>query len=42
MREEGFVGQFSQKLACIHFTSLSPASHAMLCQIDTVRLEKDK
>lgn len=42
IRDEGYVGQFSQKLACTNFTSLSPASHAMLCQIDTVRLEKDK
>jgi len=42
MRDEGFVGQFGQKLACTHFTSVSPASHAMLCQTDTVRLEKDK
>jgi len=42
MRDEGFTGQFSQRLTCTHFTSLSPASHAMLCQINTIRLAKDK
>jgi len=42
MRDRGFAGQFSQRLTCTHFTSLSPASHAMLCQINTVRLEKGK
>ncbi|MHC4561060.1 MAG: carbohydrate binding domain-containing protein [Planctomycetota bacterium] len=42
MRDVGFVGQFSQKLACTQFRSLSPASHAMLCQVNTVQLEKGK
>ena len=41
-RDKGFVGQFSQKLTCASFTHLSPASHAMLCQINTVRLHKGK
>ncbi|MCX5637707.1 MAG: carbohydrate binding domain-containing protein [Planctomycetota bacterium] len=41
-RDEGFAGQFSQKLTCTHFTALSSASHAMLCQINTVQLEKGK
>ena len=40
MRDEGFEGRFSQKLTCTHFSSLSPASHVMLCQTNTVRLEK--
>ena len=38
--DEGFVGQFSQKLTCTHFTRLSPASHAMLYQMNTVQLEE--
>ena len=41
-REEGFTGQFGQKLTCTQFTSLSPASHAMLCQMGTVDLEEGK
>ena len=41
-RDEGFGGSYSQKLVCTEFTSLSPASHAMLCQLDTLRLEKGK
>src|SRR4030042_1255169 len=41
-REEGFTGSFSQKLICTQFTSLSPASHVMLCQINSVRLERGK
>jgi len=41
-RDEGFAGRFSQKLICTQFTSLSPASHVMLCQMNSVRLEKDK
>ena len=39
-RDEGFADQFSQKISCTRFTHLSPASHVMLCQIDTVKLEK--
>jgi len=39
-RDEGFAGQHSQKLACTEFTSTSPASHVMLCQLNTLRLEK--
>jgi hypothetical protein len=38
-RDSGFSGRYSQKLTCTRFTALSPASHAMLCQMDTVRLE---
>jgi hypothetical protein len=41
-RDRGFQGPFSQKLSCTRFDSLSPASHAMLCQVDTLRLEKGK
>jgi hypothetical protein len=41
-RDEGFTGRFSQKLTCTRFTYLSPASHAMLCQVNTVRLEKGR
>jgi len=41
-RDEGFTGQFSQKLTCTQFTTLSPASHAMLCQVNTIRLEKGR
>ncbi len=39
-RDAGFTGQFSQKLQCTQFTSTSSASHAMLCQLNTLRLEK--
>jgi hypothetical protein len=39
-RDQGYAGRFSQKLTCTGFASLSPASHAMLCQLDTVKLEK--
>jgi len=39
-RGEGFTGPFSQKLQCTRFTSTSSASHAMLCQVNTLRLEK--
>jgi hypothetical protein len=42
MRDEGFVGRFSQELICTDFKSLSPASHAMLCQVNTIRLENNK
>ncbi len=41
-RDEGFTGRFSQKLTCTRFTYLSPASHAMLCQVNTVRLERGR
>ena len=41
-RDEGFVGRFSQKINCAHFSSLSPASHAMLCQVNTLRLQKGR
>lgn len=40
--DTGFEGRFSQKLDCTKFTSLSPASHAMICQINTVKLERGK
>ena len=39
-RDAGFTGQFSQRLQCTQFTSTSSASHAMLCQLNTLRLEK--
>ncbi|MEM2991371.1 MAG: carbohydrate binding domain-containing protein, partial [Halobacteria archaeon] len=39
-RDEGFKGKYSQRLTCTNFIHLSPASHVMLCQLDTVRLEK--
>ena len=42
MRDQGFTGRFSQKLACTHFNNLSPASHSMLCQVKSVQLEKGK
>jgi len=38
--DEGFVGQFSQKITCTEFTLLSSASHVMLAQEDTVQLTK--
>ncbi|MBN2129526.1 MAG: carbohydrate binding domain-containing protein [Sedimentisphaerales bacterium] len=41
-RDEGFAGRHSQKVACTEFTSSSPASHVMLCQLDTLRLEKGR
>ena len=41
-RDKGFAGQYSQKLTCTHFTTLSPASHVMLCQINTIQLERGK
>ncbi len=36
-RDTGFTGQFSQKLQCTQFTSTTSASHAMLCQLNTLR-----
>ncbi len=39
-RDAGFTGQFSQKLQCTQFTSTSSASHAMLCQLNTLQLQK--
>jgi hypothetical protein len=41
-RDKGLAGSYSQKLACTEFASLSSASHAMLCQLDTLRLEESK
>ena len=41
-RDGGFAGKYSQKLTCTRFTRLSPASHAMLCQVNTLKLEKGK
>ena len=38
--DEGFVGQFSQKITCSKFTHLSSASHIMIAQNNTVQLEK--
>jgi len=38
--DEGFVGQFSQKITCTQFTHLSSASHVMLAQTNTVQLEE--
>jgi len=41
-RDVGLAGQFSQRLTCTQFTNLSSASHAMLCQLDTLKLQKGK
>ncbi|MHC4681918.1 MAG: carbohydrate binding domain-containing protein [Planctomycetota bacterium] len=41
-RDAGHEGRFSQRLTCTDFTSRSPASHAMLCQLDTLNLEKGR
>ncbi|MCU0917929.1 MAG: carbohydrate binding domain-containing protein [Planctomycetes bacterium] len=41
-RDPGFTGQFSQKLQCTAFAGTSSASHAMLCQMNTLRLEKGR
>ena len=41
-RDNGFEGRFSQQLTCTNFSSLSPASHAMLCQVNTLSLQKGK
>lgn len=40
--DKGFSGKYSQKLTCTSYTHLSPASHAMLCQLNTVQLENGK
>jgi hypothetical protein len=39
-RDAGFMGQFSQRLQCTQFTSTTSASHVMLCQLNTLQLEK--
>jgi len=39
-RDKGFKGQYSQKLTCTRFEYLSPASHVMLCQLNTMQIEK--
>ncbi|MDQ1317201.1 MAG: hypothetical protein QG588_852, partial [Candidatus Poribacteria bacterium] len=41
-RDKGFKGEYSQKLNCTGFEYISPASHVMLCQINTIQLEKGK
>jgi len=41
-RDAGYHSRFSQKLTCTRFASISPASHAMICQAETVSLEKDR
>jgi len=41
-RDAGYQGRFSQRLTCEQFAGVSPASHAMMCQFDTLRLEKGK
>jgi hypothetical protein len=41
-RDAGYKSRFSQKLICTAFEGRSPASHAMLCQIDTIRMDKGK
>ncbi|MEK7399242.1 MAG: carbohydrate binding domain-containing protein [Candidatus Poribacteria bacterium] len=41
-RDKGFKEQSSQKVTCASFTYLSPASHVMLCQLNTIQLEKGK
>ncbi len=40
--DNGFSGKYSQKLTCTSYTHLSPASHVMLCQLNTVQLEKGR
>jgi hypothetical protein len=39
-RDAGYTGSFSQRLQCTRFTGTSSASHVMLCQVNTLRLEK--
>lgn len=39
-RDDGFNSQFSQKIVCTSFTHISPASHAMICQLNSIKLEK--
>jgi hypothetical protein len=41
-RDAGFHGPFSQKLQCTQFTGTTSASHAMLCQLNTLQLEKGR
>ena len=38
----GFRGNFSQRLSCTRFESRSSASHVMLCQMNTLRLQRGK
>ncbi|MFC1794941.1 carbohydrate binding domain-containing protein [Planctomycetota bacterium] len=38
-RDKGFVDQFCQRLTCTYFTYVSPSSHVMLSQLNTVQLE---
>ncbi len=39
-REQTPDGRWAQVVECTEFQQSGPASHAMLCQVDTIRLEK--
>jgi len=41
-RDAGRQSRFSQKLTCTQFSSVSAASHVMLCQMDTMRLSEGR
>ncbi len=41
-RDIGFNSQFSQKIVCTSFNHISPASHAMICQLNSIKLEKGR
>jgi hypothetical protein len=38
--DEGFVGPFSQRITCTQFITLSPASHVIIAQRNTVQLQE--
>jgi hypothetical protein len=38
--DEGFEGRFAQRVECRQFERLSPSSHVMLAQYDTIALER--
>ncbi|MGQ9610457.1 MAG: carbohydrate binding domain-containing protein [bacterium] len=39
-RDIGFNSPFSQKIVCTSFKHISPASHVMICQLNSIKLEK--
>jgi hypothetical protein len=41
-RDSGYKSRFSQKLICTAFERHSSASHAMLCQVDTIRMDQGR
>ncbi len=41
-RDMGFDSQFSQKIVCTSFNHISPASHVMICQLNSIKLEKGR